>query len=83
MTDKTHPSAIAESGYRRGYQQGAMAALRSAEKLTNNPEVLEPLVKWIEDTLFEWRFIEFQKQNEFYPTQDPSIWPPKPPAVED
>ena len=81
MTEKMHPSKVAEAHYRRGYMHGAAAALMSAIQLTNNEQALEPLAQWIENDLYKWRHVDFRHQDELDYLHDQSIWPPNSPLI--
>lgn len=61
-----------EASYRRGFQQGAKAALAAAESAANGRARYSELKHWAEIRLFEWRYQE--------DTQNRQVRPPAPPS---
>jgi len=59
-----------EEAYRRGYQQGAFAAVEAAERFTTSRRDFMALRRWVETTLYTWRL-----KN----PKDRSRLPPAPP----
>lgn len=60
-----------EESYRRGYQQGAYAALTAAQRLLRSEGGRKRLQDWVNLTVHKWRYLT--KPN------DRSIRPPDPP----
>jgi hypothetical protein len=60
-----------EASYRRGYQQGAYAAVMAAERLMRSAVGRKKLQDWVNLTVYTWRYLTKPK--------DRSIRPPDPP----
>jgi len=58
--------------FRRGYQHGARDALAAAEKLHKLSGGFGRLRRWIENTLFDWRYSENINQRYVQPPPPPS-----------
>jgi hypothetical protein len=52
----TNDMTDAEASYRRGYQQGAFAAMEAAEKIRGSAGGLARLREWAGTTLSKWRY---------------------------
>jgi hypothetical protein len=68
MSEKDDP----EASYRRGFQQGAKAALLAAESVANKHRHGGELTHWADIQLFNWRY----KSD----TRDRTATPPAPPT---
>lgn len=63
-----NPNELAESAYRRGFQQGAQACLEVATALGLKPSLLEI---WVGTKLHDWRFNQLTKSRNKRPPVAP------------
>lgn len=61
-----------EASYRRGYDQGAHAALRAAERLLTTECGREKLREWVEHDLHVWRYFDRPSDRMVQPPDSPA-----------